>query len=60
MTTFCQNRLTVSGPGAELQSFSERVGLSSGLQEVRNGEVLWARSEARAPYGVHSLPTEPA
>jgi hypothetical protein len=25
VTTFCQNRLTVSGPGEELQSFVERV-----------------------------------
>jgi Ferredoxin-like domain in Api92-like protein len=40
--------------------YVDQEGLYSGVQEVRNGEVLLARSEARAPYGVHSLPTEPA
>jgi hypothetical protein len=143
VTTYCQNRLTVSGPGEELQSFVERVqteeqplsfetlaptpaellkhgwyewriehwgtkwdaefedvteplrvrrtratyvfltawappvewlqpaseaypdltfrldyvdqgGSYSGVREVKSGEVVEARSEARAPYGVHS------
>lgn len=40
--------------------YADEDGLHSGVHEVRNGEVLLARSEARAPYGVHPLPTEPA
>jgi hypothetical protein len=84
VTTFCRNRLTVTGAGDVLESFvagveTDEQPLSfetiapTPKELLKSGWYEWrieretreppqegrARSEARAPYGVHS-PTEPA